>query len=1034
MKTFKLKAWLSTCAIALLIGAASPGHAQQKADNGTVKGMVSDSNGEPLVGASVMVKNTNVGTVTDVEGKYAIKASGRDVLVFRYLGFMQQEIRTAGKTLIDVRLSSDEDLALDEVVVIGYGQVRKKDLTGSVVNVRMNDIRDVPVISVDQALQGRIAGADIMATTGEPGANTTIRIRGTRSITATNEPLIVVDGVMDGVHNLTDINPADIENISFLKDASSTAIYGTRGSNGVIIITTKQGQQGKPRITFKGDAGFAQLPRKLDIMNASEFAQFRNDYAYFATNDSYGSIGGGSPQSSYPYPDPFKFGKGTDWVDEITRTAPYQNYALSLSGGSEKSSYFASFSFNDTEGIIRNNGIRRYTGRLNLDHQLFSWLKVGFKYNYTYRDENPNVVGISGTSYWQNAIFLNPLLDPYEDFNNLWGDTGGQRYNSPAHYLENVQHTINRLFSSNTGYFEVTPVKDLTLHNQLTYYTYQRHTYKYTASTMPVSRIENRGGQANREEYNDMSLSSETTLTWKKTLHRKHNLDGMLGFVYTDMESNNLTLQGIGYTSDAQTWNNMGGIPDKQNYTAGTSNGKRVTSSWLARFNYNCDNRYYLTVTGRYDGASNFAANRKWAFFPSAALKWSLGNEAFMKDIRWIDETSLRISAGRTGNAGIGNYQSLDALASTTGGYLFNGVQPVAYYPSRISSPDLTWEKTDMYNVAADISLFRSRLSLTFEAYLSYTRDLLLQLQTARQTGLASHMTNVGKTSNKGVELSIESRNITGKNFSWSTSFSVSHNEQMVDNIGSEDFVSVFNSAGNNPYMMYGYMAGYPLNALWGFKWGGVWKNSDEVARNRITRAYASPGTSPGMPRYYDIDHNGSLNEKDLVYLGNADPWLYGGLSNNFRYRNFNLSIFFNYSLGGKIYNVSEQYMGNGTPYSNQYRYMLNAWHPVRNPDSDLPRAGNSILLASDRNVYDATYLRLKNVSVGYTLDMAKRTNGIIRDIQLTLSGENLYLWKYYNGFDPDVSSSSDTSTLRRVDNGAYPKSRTVILSVQVRY
>jgi hypothetical protein len=259
----------------------------------------------------------------------------------------------------------------------------------------------------------------------------------------------------------------------------------------------------------------------------------------------------------------------------------------------------------------------------------------------------------------------------------------------------------------------------------------------------------------------------------------------------------------------------------------------------------------------------------------------------------------------------------------------------------------------------------------------------------------------------------------------------------MVENIGSEDFVSVFNSVGNNPYMMYGYVKGYPLNSLWGFKWGGVWKNADEVARNRITKAYASPSIPAepgGWPRYYDIDHNGSLNENDLIYLGNADPWLYGGLQNSFRYRGFSLGVFFHYSLGGKIYNISEQYMGNGTQYSNQYRYMLNAWHPVRNPESDLPRAGNSVLLASDRNVYDATYLRLKNISIGYTLNTAKRTRQIVKDVQLTLSGENLYLWKYYNGFDPDVSTGSGSSTLRRVDNGAYPKARTVIFSVQVRY
>jgi TonB-linked SusC/RagA family outer membrane protein len=1038
MKFIKLKVWLSICVIVMLIGVVPPGYAQQSVDKGMVKGTVSDTNGEPLIGGTVVVKNTNVGAITDIDGKYIIKASPEDILVFSYLGHTTQEIPVGDKSLIDVKLLFDKNLVLDEVVVIGYGQVKKRDLTGSVAVITMSDIKDVPVLSVDQAMQGRIAGADILSTTGEPGAGTTIRIRGTRSITATNEPLIVVDGVMDGVHDIADINPSDIEAINVLKDASATAIYGTRGSNGVIIITTKQGLSGKPSIVFKGDIGFSQLPRKLDIMNASEMAQFRNDRILFSTSDGHDKVDITTPQSEYTYPDPNKFGEGTDWVDEITQIAAYQNYSLSLSGGLKKSTYFASFSYNNTEGIIKQSGIKRYTGRLNLDHQLFDWIKVGLKYSYSYRDNQPNIVGIGGTSYWQNAIFLNPLLDPYADFNPLWGDTGGQRYNSPMHYLQSITSQNIRMFSTCTGYFEITPIKDLKLRNQLTYYTYQRHTYKYTAAmTLPLQV--DRGGQANREEYDDLSISNEITLSYKKTFANKHNLDGILGFVYTDLRSNNLTLQGIGYSSDVLLWNNMGAIPDKQNYTVGSSYGETVSYSYLARLNYNYDNRYYLTITGRYDGNSVFAANRKWAFFPSAALKWSISNESFMKDIRWIDETSLRLSAGRTGNTGIGRYQSTYALASTTSGYLFNGSQPVAFYPSRISSPNLTWETTGMYNLAADISLFKSRLIVTAEAYFSYTKDLLLSMQTPKQTGYTSHLTNIGATSNKGVELSIETQNIVRKNFSWSTTLTFAHNEQMVEDIGTNDFVSVYNSVSSagNSYMMYGYVAGYPLNALWGFKSGGVWHNTDEISRNNITSAYVSVNASaysPGLQRYYDIDHNGTLNEKDLIYLGNADPYLYGGLNNNFKYRNLSLSIFFNYSLGGKIFNISEQYMGSGSPWSNQYRYMLNAWHPARNPDSDLPRSGNTDVLASDRYVHDASYLRLSNISIGYTWNTAKLTRNIIRDVQFTVSGNNLYLWKYYNGFDPDVSSEGESSTLRRVDNGAYPKSRTVIFSIQLRY
>ncbi len=406
-----------------------------------------------------------------------------------------------------------------------------------------------------------------------------------------------------------------------------------------------------------------------------------------------------------------------------------------------------------------------------------------------------------------------------------------------------------------------------------------------------------------------------------------------------------------------------------------------------------------------------------------------------MRRVRWIEELSLRLSAGRTGNDAIKPYRSIEAYTSTSGGYLLGGSQSTAFYPVRVASDNLTWETTDLYNAAIDASLFKKRLNITFEAYISKTRDLLLSVQKASQSGFTSHFENIGRTSNKGVELTVETRNIVKPKFSWSTSLTLSHNKQMVEDIGSEDFVSAMNSPGNSQYMMYGYVKGRPLNALWGFKYGGVWHNQEEIERNKVTNTYVSATTSlsPGLPRYIDTNNDGSLDQKDLVYLGNADPTIYGGLQNTFNIGQLKVGVYFAYSLGGKIYNYSELYMA-GTYSSNQYRYMANSWHPVRNPDSDLPRAGAvQVHVPSDLQVHDASYLRLKNVSVGYTFDLRKRVKWL-RDITLSVSGENLYLWSKYNGFDPDVSTSSESSTLRRVDMGAYPRARTVIFSVQIRY
>ena len=1021
---------MSLGAILIMLAAyTAPAKAQEQPQ--AVHGIIFDSEGNPLVGATVVVAGGVQGTTTDTKGKFTLKVKPSDSLTFSYLGYTSQTTKVGSRTKFNIRLEKDASTDIEEVVVIGYGQVAKKDLTGSVSTVKMNDIKDLPTLSVDNALQGRIAGADFMSTTGEPGATTTIRIRGTRSINASNEPLIVVDGVMDAIHDLNDINSDDIASISVLKDASSTAIYGSRGANGVILITTKRGlgTTGKPNITFKTDIGFSQLPRHLDIMNAAEFAQYRNDYASFGSDANHPDIGADTPLSGSVYPDPLSLGEGTDWIKEITRTAIYSNYALSLSGTNEKASYYSSFSYNDTQGIIDDSGQKRFTGRINLERQLFKWLKVGYTGSYTWRHNDQNKATIGGTNWWSGAQYLSPLLKPTDTYNPLYYN--GQKINTPRALIDQNTHYLERHSSNHNFSLKLEPIKNFTINSTFSYYLYQRHTYRYYPGTLPM-KSENEGGEAYRADWDENSFSWETTAGYKFEKNG-HALDVLGGFSAYRFVSHDFNLSGKGYMDDAIMWNNMNAVLDKETYSAGTAYSKKTKMSVYARLNYNWKSRYYLTVTGRYDGASNFAANNKWAFFPSAAVKWNLANENFLKDCDWIDDLSIRVSAGLTGNDAISTYRSLAVLSSTTGGYLFDGSQPVAFYRSRLDSPDLTWEKTAAYNVAIDWSMFKGRLNITAEAYKSKTTDLLMSLAVAAQTGYTSRWTNIGSTSNKGIELSIESQNIVRPNFHWTTTLTMSHNDQMVDDIGSEDFISAYDSPGNNSYMMYGYVKGYPLNSLWGFKYGGTWKNADERKENEITKTYVSVSNTDGGARYYDVNHDGVMSREDLIYQGNADPYLYGGLQNTFYIHGFKLGVYFAYSLGGKIYNYSELYMA-GTYSSNQYRYMANSWHPVRNPDSDLPRAGAvQVHVPSDLQVHDASYLRLKNVSVGYTFDLRKRVKWL-RDITLSVSGENLYLWSKYNGFDPDVSTSSESSTLRRVDMGAYPRARTVIFSVQIRY
>lgn len=991
-----------------------------------VSGLVSDGQSAPLIGATVMVKGTTNGTIADVDGSYTLKVKYGDILQAVFTGYITEEVTVGKADKINFVLQEDRAL-LDEVVVIGYGAAKKSDLTGAVTNVKMNDIKDLPAYSVDNAMQGRVAGAEIMSTTGEPGATTTIRIRGTRSVEASNEPLIVVDGVVDAISDLNDINPEDIESITVLKDASSTAIYGARGANGVILVTTRQGGGNlkRPNVAFHTSIGFSQLPGKLDIMNASEFARYRNDLYMIDKNDPKPN----TPVSGLIYKDPLSM-TGTDWIDEVTRVGLYQNYALGISGRDKNNNYLVSFSYNDNEGIMDGTGQQKISGRVKYTRQLYKWMSMTYNGFYTWRKQNPAVTQIGGTSQYRSAQYLSPMISPTDIFNPLEDDE--RRFDNPRAIINNTTYERFYTTATNSLTLDIKPIKNMAIKSQFSYSDLRRSEFKYVSSQLPT-KAENDGGDANRIEIGEKTLSNETTIsyTYKK---KRHTLVPLLGFSAYRRVSNTLEASGRGYTDDNVQWNNMIAVPDKNTYSISTSYLALQKLSTFARVDYNYRSRYYLTVTGRYDGASNFAANNKWAFFPSAAFRWTISKEKFMKKVWWMDDLSLRLSAGRTGNDAITAYRSIAALTASAKGYVFDGSQPAAFYQHRAASPDLTWEKTDQYNVGIDAAFFRKRLNVTAEAYYSKTTDLLLKVQIPIQSGFSSRYENIGVTSNKGVELTVESVNFDKKNFQWLTSFTMSHNTQMVEDIGTSDYVEAY-IAPASKYMMYGYVKDYPLNSLWGFKYAGVWKTDEEFTTNEQTKEYAVYKKQLGSPRYEDINHDGSLNQKDLVYLGNADPILYGGLQNTFYWKGLKVGVYFVYSLGGKIYNIAELFMSGSTS-TNQYRYMLDAWHPVRNPQSDYPAPGQAAgaALPSSFMVHDASYLRLKSLSVAYTFDFRKKDSYIFREITVGVSGDNIYLWKYYNGFDPDISSEGTSSILRRADIGAYPKARTVMFNLNFKF
>lgn len=1013
----------------------------------SVTGVVLDENQNPMPGAAVLLDGVSGhGTVTDLDGKFKIVVpSTESVLRFEFMGYSTVKMMVGKKTVLNVTMNPDVSY-LDEVVVIGFGETKKSDLTGSVASVQMDKVLSSPTLSVDQALQGRIAGADIVNMSGDPTAGTTINIRGSRSINASNEPLIIVDGVMNAVTSLADINTTDIESISILKDASSTAIYGAQGANGVIIVTTKTGENSttKANVNFSVKAGFSEILRTLDLMTAEEFARYNNERQHYnKTSSPEPGVGYNPSYVAYPnkYTNPEALGKGTNWIDEMTYLAPYQQYSLSLNGGTKKTNYYASISYSDNQGIILDTGGKHLTGKVNVGHQFNKWLKLIYSHSSVYRKLQQNKANIGGTSIWSGVIYLSPALTIDDTVNDLYDYGNGVVFNNPYINVQQAQKYTEISTSFNMLIARITPIKGMTIESKNSVYMAQNHQFRYNPGTLPAKAAANAGGDAFRSEQDQRQFSSDNTITYKTSINRKHNLDVMGGVSIYYNNKNYVSVTAKGLLVDALTWNDLSGVSDKDNYTIASSNTKVKRMSVLARANYNFKNRYYFTFTGRADGSSNFAANKKWGFFPSGAFKWNLSKEQWIRQLNFFQDLSLRVSAGRTGNDAIAAYTSLYSIDSSTSGYLIGGSQVTYHYPNRLASPNLTWETTDMYNAAIDMAMFRGRLKFSLEGYYALTKDLLLNVQKAQHTGFDYYRENLGRTSNKGVELSIESKNILKRNFSWTTDFTLAHNTQMVEDIGTEDFVVTYK--GEKDYMMYGYVKGYPLNALWGFEYGGVWKSSKEIEENKITRQYGDfySDTKAGRPRYVDQNHDGVINNDDLVYLGNADPILYGGLQNTFNIYGVNLSLYFTYSLGGKIYNYSEFFM-TGSYCTNQYKYMEDRWHPLRNPDSDIPAAGGTgySMLPSSFMVHDASYLRFKNLNVSYAFDLRQVTKKHLKTLTLGFSIDNVYLWTRYNGFDPDVATVVNTDTdeaartLRRADVGAYPQSRKYIFSATLNF
>lgn len=1023
------------------------------AQDGTVSGIVtSQVDGEPLIGVTVLLKSTSTGTVTDLDGKYAIKAANGQTLVFSYMGYQSTEV-VVNKRIIDVALKEDTKV-LDEVMVVGYGTMKRSDLTGAVTSVSSAEIAKSVNTSLDQALQGRAAGVMVTQNSGAPGGGISVSIRGVNSFSG-NEPLYVIDGItIDGKSSgntsaLSNINPSDILSMEILKDASATAIYGTRAANGVVLITTKQGEAGAIKISYEGYYGIQQLPNRLDVLNLREYAVYQNLRAEV--------IGFGAREE---FKDPSILGEGTNWQNEIFRSAPLHNHQITISGGNESSKFAIMGGYINQEGIAIGSGFERYSLRLNLDNQIRKWLRVGVN-NYVSKRKQINTVDEG--SIIETAIKQLPEV-PVKNADGSWGT---QQENIYGTYFSNpVAEALSRENYSNStdiqirGYADITLLKGLVFRAEasgsLNYYT----DYKYTP-LMEYTHF-TQASLSERRASNSSYLTFSTYLTYDKKI-RQHSFSLMAGHESQEGKYEDLSGNRTGYIFNTIHELNVG---DSKTAKNGSSRSSNAIESYYGRFNYNYDDRYMLTATLRRDGSSSFAENNRWAIFPSTAIAWRVNNERFMKNIKAINNLKVRLGWGIVGNQGAGGYAYGVTMASSptpTG---------QGFYPGNFSNPDLKWERTQAYNAGFDLNMFNNRIEFIADFYKKDIDNLLMQASLPSYIAgvIGKPWVNAGSMTNKGMEFTLNTVNISNKSFLWKTGITFSVNRNKVTDL----YTGSAGEAGSIDGLVYTYSTvGRPFGEFYGYKVIGMFKDEtdfyqkDKFGNNRLDKngdriPVALPkdvemgvnGVWVGDFMYEDRNNDGKIDEEDRTYIGNPEPKFSFGISNSFSYKNFDLDIFLNGVYGNKIYNILRQNYtnpmlnsgmlkettriariglkdpeGSDTDINNVY---------VINPDASVQRIhvtdANNNNRTSDRFVEDGSYLRIKNVSLGYTFPKKLLSKYQIENLRLYVNIQNLYTFTGYSGYDPEVGAYNYDMKLRNIDNARYPSQRIYTFGLNVTF
>ncbi|TKG95748.1 TonB-dependent receptor [Puteibacter caeruleilacunae] len=1006
----------------------------------TVKGTVKDVNGESIPGANVIVKGTSNGIVTDFDGNYMITVNGSKTLIFTFIGYTSKEVKINGKTKIDVVLKEDFH-QLEEVVAVGYGSMKKADLTGSVVSVKADDLQKAPVANVEQALMGRAAGVRISSMEGKPGEALSIEIRGGSSIGGSNSPLYVIDGFPVGEDGASLIDPADVESIQILKDASSTAIYGARGANGVVLITTKSGAKGEPKLEYSGYVGIQKVGENYpDVLNAEQWAQLMHE----------------REPNGEQYLNPAAYADSTqvNWRDEILRTAMINNHHISLAGGQNKSKYNASVSYLDQEGVVIRSGYKRYTGRINLSQKIGKKLNVKLNASYTYGEQtgNPSQGG-SGSRFYIRAAQGRPYVPStvdIEDEDYLNDENGNP---NPLADINSTDFLVRKENLSVNGIIDYEIIKGLNYTFKLGNRGTNNKTKKFEKP--PSYNGRNKNGAAFQQHTTSQTWLNENLLSFKRKF-AKHDINAVVGYTRQGYWTENLKAANSNFPYFNLGYDNLGvGTV----YEAPSSSYKEWgLESFLSRVNYTFNNKYLFTVAFRRDGSSRFADGNKWANFPSGAFSWRISEEDFMKDLSFISNMKARVSWGETGNLRVSPYDSMSQLK--TENYSLNNGISAGIVPSTLASPELQWETTNQTDIGLDVGFLDNRIILTADYYYKKTNDLLLNANITGLSGFKTMMRNVGSMENKGLELLLSTVNIKNKQFTWSTDINISFNKNKVIELadGQESFFVNRNYTGVNQAAFI-VKKGEALGSMYGYVWDGIYNYDDfNISGEGANKTYALkqdvaqlPGSvKPGDIKYKDINGDGVINDKDRTIIGDGNPVHFGGITNNFRYKNFDLSVFFEWSYGNDIMNATRFKLEAMNGRANQYATVLDRFRPeVYDEEGNLVDAGNSNTtmysedgntsrLVSDRVVEDGSYIKLKTASFGYTFPkkMVKRLG--LGNLRVYVSGQNLWTITNYSGNDPDVFADNtwtpSKGLLKGVDYGAYPTATTVTFGAKVTF